>query len=134
MLKRLVLDHWFLKLLSLAFAVMLWMYVAGDEATSEVSLEALLEFRNVPRDAEIVNREARRVMVSLRGPAATIRDLSSRTLLAGIDCSRLTFGQNVVGIDREGIILPAGVEILDVIPPTVKIELGTDDSTKKRGR
>ena len=124
MLKRILLDHWFLKLLSVAFAAMLWIYVAGNETTSSMSLEALLEFRNAPLGGMgIVNRRTTRVTVFLSGPANVVRDLSARPLFASVDVSQLAVGENTVSLGPENFSLPAGVEVLGITPQEVKIQI-----------
>ena len=74
-LRATVLNNWGLKLLSLGFAVLLWMYVVGENR-SEVSLSLPLELTRVPANMVIVSRVPEAIRVRLNGP---------RSLLAGVN-------------------------------------------------
>ena len=73
MLRRVLFNNWPMKLLSLALSAALWVVVTGDEALVVRSVNAPLEFRNVPANTDIECREGRTVEVFLRGPSSLIR-------------------------------------------------------------
>jgi len=127
-LRGLFLENWGLKLLSLAFAVLLWMFVVGENR-SEVSLSLPLELTRVPANMVIVSRVPEAIRVRLNGP---------RSLLAGVNP-----GQLVVRLDLEGIQpgisgfeilpsrlnLPRGIEVTYISPSVITLE--ADVKTRK---
>jgi YbbR domain-containing protein len=119
-LVRFVLEDWGLKLLSLGFATLLWMFVVGG-ISSEKSLSLPLELTRVPEKMVIVSRVPEAIDVRLSGP---------QTLLAATDL------QHPVTLDLEGIQpgissfeipssrlnLPRGIEVTFISPSVITLE------------
>ena len=59
--RGMLLENWGLKLLSLAFATLLWLFVVGEKR-SEVSLSLPLELIQVPEDMVVVRKNGCEVL------------------------------------------------------------------------
>ena len=108
-LRRMITENWGLKLLSLAFATLLWMFVVGEKR-SEVSLSVPLELTRVPPDRVIVSPVPEAIRVRLNGP---------RTLLAAIDPNKL-----VITLDLDGI--QPGISAFEILPSRLNLPRGVD--------
>jgi hypothetical protein len=76
-------DKW-LKLLSLALAVVLWVFVSQETYKREPNIEVALEFR-VPEDKFLLSQQWSSVQISLRGPTQVMEQLRPENLFAEID-------------------------------------------------
>ncbi|MBI5441997.1 MAG: YbbR-like domain-containing protein [Deltaproteobacteria bacterium] len=111
-----------LKFLSLALAVLLWIFVVGEKR-SEMTVSIPLELTGVPDDLVILNRVPDTVRARLSGP---------RTLLAGINPQQLSV---VLGLEgaQPGVTtfenlasrmrLPKRIEVTYLSPSAIALEL-----------
>ncbi|GAB4251083.1 CdaR family protein [Deferrisoma sp.] len=102
-------ENWGLKLLSLGFAVLLWMFVVGEKR-SEVSLTVPLELTGIPSDRVVVSPVPEAIRVRVNGP---------RTLLAAIDPAKLR-----VSLDLEGV--QPGISSFEILPSRLNLPRGVD--------
>ena len=121
-LKHLLLHNWFLKLLSLILAAVLWITVAS-ESTSEIAIEVPLEYRNVPANSEITGDSANAVEVRLRGPSSMIREIQSQDISSTIDVARIATGDTIVPLTAQNISAPFGIEVVGVTPSRVRLTI-----------
>jgi YbbR domain-containing protein len=117
--RNLLLEDWGLKLLSLGFATLLWMFVVGEKR-SEVSLSLPLELTRVPDNMVIVSRVPEVIRVRLNGP---------RTLLAAtnpqpvsIDVEGIQPGISAFTIPPSRLNLPRGIEVTNISPSVITLE------------
>ncbi len=110
-----------LKLLSLAFAVLLWTYV-NAKGRLEVTLQVPLELRNVPANLVLLGDPVDEVSVRLRGAESRLRALPQH-LRATLDLSGATPGELSLVIGPQHINVPPNVEVLRVTPRKVTIRL-----------
>ena len=104
-LKHWVTYNWYLKLISLGLAAMLWMFVA-TEASSEIGLEVPLEYRNIPPQLEITGDTTNMVQVRLRGSSNVIRDISPRDVSTTIDLSKMKSGEKIIPLSPQNVQAP----------------------------
>src|SRR6187551_1082611 len=111
LLRRVFLEDWSLKLLSLAIAIVLWLLVTGQNEPVTAHLNVQLNFIR-PQALEISNDPPRTVDVMLTGSRNKLDDLSSLDLVATIDISDQRSGERVLRLaDKAVISLPQGVKI-----------------------
>ena len=101
LLRRIFLEDWSLKLLSLAIAVVLWLLVTGQNEPVTAHVNVQLNFIR-PQSLEISNDPPRSVDVMLTGSRSKLDDLSSLDLVATVDISDQRAGE------RGPAALPAG--------------------------
>jgi YbbR domain-containing protein len=109
-----------LKVLALALATLLWLTVAGEHI-GERMMRVPLEFRNVPADLEIVGDPPISVDVRVRGSSGIISRLEPGEVVASLDLGTARPGPRLIHI--EDVRAPYGVEIAQVVPATVSLEL-----------
>ena len=111
-----------LKLLAITLASVLWLTVAGEHVV-ERSLRVPLEFRNIPEALEIVGNTPDTVDVRLRGSSAVLSRLQSGEIVAVLDLSSARSGARLFHIRSDEVRAPFGVEVSQVVPTTLALEL-----------
>jgi len=120
--KNWITHNWFLKLLSLCFAMTLWVAVAS-ETSSEIGIEVPLEYHNVPPQMEITSDAANTVEVRLRGAANVVKDITPKQVSTTVDLSNVTPGERTVMLTAQNVQAPFGTEVIRINPSQVRISL-----------
>jgi YbbR domain-containing protein len=121
--------HLGLKVLALALASLLWLTIAGEHVV-ERTLRVPLEFRNMPEALEIVGNTPETVDVRLRGSSALLSRLQPGEIVAVLDLSSARAGSRLFHVRRDDVRSPFGVEVGQVVPSTLAIEL--EKSARRR--
>jgi YbbR domain-containing protein len=114
--------HLGLKVLAIALATVLWLTVAGEHDV-ERSLRIPLEFRGLPTDLEIVGDPPDTVEVRVRGSSALLSQLDPGDVIAALNLSAARPGSRLFPLRSDEVRVPFGVDVAQVIPPTVALEL-----------
>src|SRR5215510_305506 len=123
LLRRIFIEDWSLKLLSLAIAIVLWLLVTGQNQPVTAHLNVQLNFIR-PQSLEISNDPPRTVDVMLTGSRNKLDDLTSLDLVATVDISDQQAGERVVRLaDRAQITLPQGIKVDGYQPSAIPIRL-----------
>lgn len=123
LLRRIFIEDWSLKLLSLAIAIVLWLLVTGQNQPVTAHLNVQLNFIRPP-SLEISNDPPRTVDVMLTGSRNKLDDLTSLDLVATVDLTDQRSGERVVRLaDRAQISLPQGIKVDGYQPSAVPIRL-----------
>ena len=123
LLRRIFLEDWSLKLLSLAIAVVLWLLVTGQNEPVTAHLNVQLNFIR-PQSLEISNDPPRTVDVMLTGSRNKLDDLTSLDLVATVDISDQRAGERVFRLADKAIIpLPQGIKVDSYQPSAISIHL-----------
>jgi YbbR domain-containing protein len=109
-----------LKVLALSLATLLWITVAGQHI-GERMLRVPLEFHNIPPDLELVGDPPTSVDVRVRGSSGVISRLGPGEVVASMELRGARPGSRLIPIEE--VRTPYGVEVAQVIPPTVSLEL-----------
>lgn len=123
LLRRVFLEDWSLKLLSLAIAVVLWLLVTGQNQPVTAHVNVQLNFIR-PQSLEISNDPPRTVDVMLTGSRNKLDDLTSLDLVATVDISDQSAGERVLRLaDKVQITLPQGIKVDGFQPSAIRIDL-----------
>jgi YbbR domain-containing protein len=123
LLRRIFLEDWSLKLLSLAIAIVLWLLVTGQNEPVTAHLNVQLNFIR-PQSLEISNDPPRTVDVMLTGSRNKLDDLTSLDLVATVDISDQRAGERVLRLaDKAQIPLPQGIKVDGFQPSAIPIRL-----------
>lgn len=123
LLRRIFIEDWSLKLLSLAIAIVLWLLVTGQNQPVTAHLNVQLNFIR-PQSLEISNDPPRTVDVMLTGSRNKLDDLTSLDLVATVDISDQHAGERVLRLaDRAQISLPQGIKVDGYQPSAIPIRL-----------
>jgi YbbR domain-containing protein len=114
--------HLGLKIVALIMATLLWLTVAGEHVVERI-IRIPIEFRNIPPDLEVVGDPPDTVDVRLRGSSTFISGLNPGEVVAVLDLEKARPGSRLFHIRNEDVRSPFGVEVAQVVPATVGIEL-----------
>lgn len=118
-----------IKFLSLAFAIMLWFFVVGEEK-AEITLSIPVELVNIPSNLVVANDIPSTINVRVYGPRSLIRAVATQGISRVIDLKGSIPGKILVHITPDSIPLPAGIRVLRINPQNIEIVL--DHVLRKR--
>ena len=110
------------KVLSLAFAVMIWAWVQTQQIVSQRTRAQVLW--SFPEELTWVDPVPKTLVVTIRGPQGLVRNVKKRTLRYDVDLSESE--QGPVSIDFSGRSIkgiPEGVSVVQISPPGVDVQL-----------
>lgn len=114
--------HLGLKVVALVCASLLWLTVAGEHVV-ERNVRVPVEFRNLPPLLDIVGDPPDSVDVRVRGSSALLSRLDPGEVVAVVDLQQARPGSRLFHIRPEEVRSPYGVEVAQVVPGTLGIEL-----------
>jgi YbbR domain-containing protein len=121
--RKLLFDHWSIKLLSLGLSLTLWFYVTSKGKT-EMTLSVPLELRNIPQQLAIVGNVAGSLEVRVQGQERVLRDITIGKKVYGVlDLSMASAGENIVPISPDDIRRPSGVTVMHLSLSEVRVKL-----------
>lgn len=124
-----VFHNFWLKLVSIGLAVLLWWAISHDP-TVEAVITAPVEFHHAPENLEMSAANSTQVHVRVRGPERTVRGLNSADLQAIVDLQGVNAGEHTFDLTPKQIHLPTGVEVVQIEPSQVHITF--DHSATRR--
>src|SRR5215813_5528073 len=123
LIRRIFLEDWSLKLLSLAIALVLWLVVTGQNEPVTAHVNVQLNFIR-PQSLEISNDPPRTVDIMLTGSRNKLDDLTSLDLVATVDITDQRAGERVLRLaDKAQITLPQGIKVDGFQPSAVPVRL-----------
>lgn len=111
-----------LKVLSVLLAVSLWFYVSY-RGESEMSIDAPLEFKNIPTGMEILRQNIRKVTVNVQGHEQAMHRLRQSDVHVVVDMSGTKKGENLISLDKDNVLLPRTMKVQRIEPTSVKVVL-----------
>jgi YbbR domain-containing protein len=124
-------QHLGLKLLAVGLATLLWLTVAGEPVV-ERTLRVPLEFRNLPSQLEITGDPPSTVDIRVRGSSSVLSRLAPGDILAVLDLSGARVGSRLFHVRTDEVQTPFGIEVSQVVPSTVPLELEQSGSRSVR--
>ncbi|HZE69459.1 MAG TPA: CdaR family protein [Pyrinomonadaceae bacterium] len=123
-LHKIFIEDWFLKLMALAIALLLWLAVTGVNKPVTIRTTIQLNFIR-PDKLDISNDPPRSVDVLLTGRRSKLQSIGPTDLVATVDLSDQREGERVVRLaaDHVQMDLPDGVKIESFQPSTIPIHL-----------
>jgi YbbR domain-containing protein len=119
---RILFHNFWLKVLSLVIAILVWWAVARDPKV-EVVLTAPIEFHHVPAQLEISSEKIPEAEIRLRGPARIVRSLTPADLHPIIDLENAGSGEKTFDLTPRQLRLPQEVEVEQIVPSQFRISL-----------
>ncbi|MFN2257328.1 MAG: YbbR-like domain-containing protein [Desulfuromonadaceae bacterium] len=117
-----MLNNWPIKLLSLAFALVLWLFVMGEQDT-EVGFTVPLEIKNVPAGLIIANQIPGHVDVRLTGSRTLLANIQGSDLEVSVDLHDAKPGITTFRSLDERLNLPRSIVVSRMSPSYVDIKL-----------
>ncbi len=115
-------KDWFLRLISLGVAIILWNFVGGEDIVNK-NVMVPVEVINLPRDLVISNQFKKEIEVSVSGPRSLVLDMGNRAISRQIDLAKATPGTMVFENTNDVINVPRGVKVSRIQPKSVILSL-----------
>jgi YbbR domain-containing protein len=114
-LKRLFVQNFVLKAISLLLAFGLWLVVARDPI-SEVEMKVPIEFLKVPDNLEVDSASFTEAQVRVRGPGRLVRGLRPADVRAEVDLSAVNPGTRTFDLTSRNVRVPLDLEVVQIVP------------------
>src|SRR5690349_13794036 len=98
-----------------------WFIVAGHEIERRVPVR--LSYKGVPAGLELTGHEFEDVEVHVRGGEEDVNSHTSNRISILIDLGDAHSGTNLVPLRTDEVVVPMGIEVLEVEPGTVTVAL-----------
>lgn len=119
---KLLTENWTLKLISLVFALILWMFIMG-ERRQEVGYRVPLELQNIPAKLMIANEVPSVVDVRISGPRTLLMKVSPNDISIAVDLTDLKPGLTTFKRLEERLNLPSGLRVTRLSPSFIDLKL-----------
>ena len=120
MIKGFFLKNTVLKIAAVILSVILWLFVTAKGQT-EISLNAPIEYTNIPSGLEITRHTARTANIVIRGHESILKNVKQRNVSVNVDLSKAKKGEGTFQIRKDDVKVPLAVSITKVEPLSVKI-------------
>lgn len=115
-------QNWFLKLLSLVFALILWFFVMGERKL-EVGYAIPLELRNLPPGLLVANDVPSVVDVRVSGPRTLLMNLRPSDVSIAVDLKDLEPGVTSFKRLEERLNIPSALKVTRISPSFIDVKL-----------
>jgi len=112
-----------LRLLSLAFAVGLWLFVNAGQHGSLQTFTAPLLYRGMPPGFVITNQHPDNVHVQITGPRTLLSLIDPTRLAQRVDLTGVGVGQMQFRITPEQFVVPRGTNVTSVTPSQLTLDV-----------
>jgi YbbR domain-containing protein len=119
---KLFTENWTLKLISLVFALLLWMFIMGERRL-EVGYLVPLELQNIPKELMVANEVASLVDVRVSGPRTLLMKVSPNDISIVVDLIDLKPGLTTFKRLEERLNLPSGLRVTRLSPSFIDLKL-----------
>lgn len=123
--QRYVFPNFFLKVLSLLLATLLWLSISRDQRPAEVAVRAPIIFQHVPQQLEISSESIPEAQIRVRGPERTVRQLRANEVQAEIDLAGVKSGERTFDLTSQQVRHPRDLEIVQVVPSQLHLAFDT---------
>jgi diadenylate cyclase len=115
------------KALALGVALGLWMAVAGQQS-AEMALTVPIEYQRIAAGVELRGEIPAEVTIRLRGSQLALAALRASSIRLHVSLERVRDGLNYIALTAHHLDLPPGVELTDMRPAFLAIEVRKKDS------
>ena len=119
---KLLTENWTLKLISLVFALLLWMFIMGERRL-EVGYLVPLELQNLPKGLMVANEVPSQVDVRVSGPRTLLMKISPNDISIVVDLADLKPGLTTFKRLEERLNLPSGLRVTRLSPSFIDLKL-----------
>ncbi|MEO6590283.1 MAG: CdaR family protein [Pyrinomonadaceae bacterium] len=124
-IKRIFVDDWMMKLLSLIITLALWLGVSGlrEEITTRIDNVKLKP--RISNDVEITNPPPATVTLVVSGDRRKIDPIKTENLVVSLDLSDVSSGEQTIELTPQNVNveLPTGVRLEEIQPNKIAVKL-----------
>ncbi|HOK40080.1 MAG TPA: CdaR family protein [bacterium] len=119
--KKIIFKNWYLKILALIFAILIWYYIIGSEII-EYTYSVPVNFINIP-ESFILKQTDDEIFVKLtiKGARANLLNKNLSDFKIDVDLSNVKIGLNTIPIKQHNITLPRGIELNYIEPHSIDV-------------
>ena len=126
-MRRLFLDNFIYKVVSLLLAFGLWLAVAHTPP-AEIEMRVPIEFRNLPDNLEIDSASFTEAQVRLRGAERVLHGMTPADVRAEVDLSNMQAGERTFDLTARHVQVPDDVEVVQIIPGQFHLSFDNRDT------
>ncbi len=126
---RFLVHNWQLKLLAVAIAMALWIFVVGQDK-AEITIKVPVEVTNIPSQVVVVGDVTGEVSARIFGPRSLIRRVASENMAKEVSLAGMKPGEHIFHVLPEDLNLPPGVRVVRISPSSLTIALAKRYSRK----
>ena len=119
---KLLTENWTLKLISLVFALLLWMFIMGERRL-EVGYLVPLELQDIPKELMVANEVPSLIDVRVSGPRTLLMKISPNDISIIVDLTDLKPGLTTFKRLEERLNLPSGLRVTRLSPSFIDLKL-----------
>jgi YbbR domain-containing protein len=124
LLRRVFRKNWGLKLFSLVLSVILWLaLIPAEKISVEKALTLPLETNNIPPNLELVEKPLATVDVTVRAPNRLMAQIIASNPSVVVNLENATAYQQDYPLSAAMISLPAGAEVVRIMPNRIHLKL-----------
>jgi len=117
-----LMNNWHLKLMSLLFAIVLWLFIVGEQKL-ERGFSVPLELKNLPEGMMVTSEVPSHIDVRIIGPRTLLVNQDPEQLSIRIDLKGLGEGVTTFRRLEDRISLPGGMRVSRLSPSFIDIRL-----------
>lgn len=117
--RALLVENWPLKLVSVAFAMGLWLFVAAEDRADAV-FTVPLDLVDRPAGVEVTSLGVETVIVRVEGRRSLLRTLREEDFRAEVSLRGTEPGRFTVRVQPQNVTAPPGVRVVRVTPGEVR--------------
>ena len=111
-----------MKIVFLLLAIFIWFFFAGEKE-SLISFTSPIEFRNFPRNYELLSISADRAEVQISGSRRLLLKLKPDQIGLSLDMEDIKSGKNTFSLSRKNLSIPPGLDVIKIHPDELTIEM-----------
>jgi YbbR domain-containing protein len=119
-MRKFFLENLGLKTAAVLLSVVLWLFVTS-RGQSEISIDAPVEFKNIPTGLEVVNHSVKVISLNIKGQERLIKNVKPSDLRVYIDLSKSKKGESIYYFTRDDIKLPHAITVMNISPSSIKV-------------
>lgn len=128
--KRIFVQNFGVKLISLLLAIGLWLVVARSPV-AEVAMNVPIVFQHVPEKLEVKSADFNEAQILVRGPERLVNRLRTTDVSAHVDLSAVGAGSRTFDLSPNNVRVPQGLEVVQVSPARVTVMMERWGEEKK---
>jgi hypothetical protein len=109
-----------MKLVSVSFAAVLWLFFAFKIENVSRTFTIPVEYRNIPKYCMVENPKPMQVQVALSGVERAF-SFDPSALAVSLDMGGTVDGVRTVPVDENDLNLPAGIKLQHITPRTITV-------------
>ncbi|RQD66530.1 MAG: hypothetical protein D5R98_02345 [Desulfonatronovibrio sp. MSAO_Bac4] len=114
--------NWQYRAIAAVLALFFWYLISGQEKV-EIWITVPVEIVNLPSDHVIASGLVNSIRVRARGTSTILSRMETGRINYPLDLSGIRRGQNVVNLDSKNINLPRAVEVVEMDPSSLELEI-----------